>query len=398
MKPYKVLIVEDHPFQHEYLLKLFRNDGGFEVDSAWSGSSALNLLQRYEYDLMVSDLFMPEMDGVQLFQKITSLKKRPAIALMSVASRRLLVSAGLSAKNLGLKVVGLISKPVVPNAVIQLRSRLDALASQAQEYATISLSLERNTLVQAMGNGQIQAWFQPKKSLRNGKICSAEALVRWCHPTLGVLPPSDFLGAIAQFNLEDALVGLMLEQSLKAQAFWRSEGFDVPVSVNIPTHLLDSNDLADRLYQKVMEAGAEPQSICFELMESSTTEKISNFYAGACRLRMMGFGLAQDDFGKGYSSYFNLVSTPFSELKIDRSLVHGCLERESLALALESIVDLSHKLGLIVTAEGVETQEELEFLRRIECDLAQGFIICAAIRADDFIELLLEDSPKPALT
>ena len=141
MKPYKVLIVEDHPFQHEYLLKLFRNDGGFEVDSAWSGSSALNLLQRYEYDLMVSDLFMPEMDGVQLFQKITSLKKRPAIALMSVASRRLLVSAGLSAKNLGLKVVGLISKPVVPNAVIQLRSRLDALASQAQEYATISLSL-----------------------------------------------------------------------------------------------------------------------------------------------------------------------------------------------------------------------------------------------------------------
>ena len=121
-----------------------------------------------------------------------------------------------------------------------------------------------------MSNGQIQAWFQPKKSLRTGKICSAEALVRWCHPTLGVLPPSDFLGAIAQFNLEDALVGLMLEQSLKAQALWRSEGFDVPVSVNLPTHLLDRNALAGRLSPTVLDAGAAPRPLCFDLLDSST--------------------------------------------------------------------------------------------------------------------------------
>ena len=119
--------------------------------------------------------------------------------------------------------------------------------------------------------------------------------------------------------------------------------------------------------------GAEPASIGFELLETSTTESLSDYYAGACRLRMKGFGLAQDDFGKGLSSYFNLVSTPFSELKIDRSLVHGCVDNDSLATALQSIVELSRKLGLTVTAEGVETKDELEFLRKIQCDQAQGF-------------------------
>jgi EAL domain-containing protein (putative c-di-GMP-specific phosphodiesterase class I) len=112
---------------------------------------------------------------------------------------------------------------------------------------------------------------------------------------------------------------------------------------------------------------------------------------------MKGFGLAQDDFGKGFSSYFNLISTPFSELKIDRSLVHGCVDNESLATALHSLVELSRKLGLTVTAEGVETQDELEFLRKIQCDQAQGFLICAAVPAERFFELLREDGLKPAL-
>jgi EAL domain-containing protein (putative c-di-GMP-specific phosphodiesterase class I) len=188
----------------------------------------------------------------------------------------------------------------------------------------------------------------------------------------------------------------MLEQTLSAQRQWREQGWDIPVSINLPTHLLDNHDLADRLRDYVTADAAEPRNIIFELMESSTTEELSNYYAGACRLRMMGFGLAQDDFGKGFSSYFNLVSTPFSELKIDRSLVHGCVENENLACALRSLVVLSQKLGLTVVAEGVETQAELALLRSIECDQAQGFLICGAVSCTDFGTLLREDSSKPS--
>jgi len=396
LRPYKVLIVEDHPFQHEYLLHLFSDLDGFNVETVWDGATALQRLHACAYDLVLSDLFMPGMDGVQLIQNIARLPDPPALALMSVASRRMLISAGLVARNLGLKVLALISKPVDPKAARHLRDSLDGLCQTPGRPSRRVLKLDRQQLLHALRSGQMQPWFQPKKSLDDGRVCSAEALVRWQHPDWGLVMPGDFLPAMQQLELEENLLWSMLDQTLDAQSQWRRRGYEVPVSVNLPTHLLGSHDLADRLRARVAATGTEPGSICFELLETSTTRALSDYYAGACRLRMMGFGLAQDDFGKGFSSYFNLVSTPFSELKIDRSLVHGCADSESLAAAVQSIVELSHKLGLTVTAEGVETSAELAFLRKIRCDQVQGFLICAAVPTEAFFELLREDGLTPA--
>ena len=111
---------------------------------------------------------------------------------------------------------------------------------------------------------------------------------------------------------------------------------------------------------------------------------------------MMGFGLAQDDFGKGFSSYFHLVSTPFNEVKIERPLVYGCAENESLASALQSIVELGRKLGLTTIAQGAEIQAELAVLRRILCDQVQAFLICQAIAAEKSA-FLIGGGPAPAL-
>ncbi|MNM68091.1 Oxygen sensor protein DosP [compost metagenome] len=108
---------------------------------------------------------------------------------------------------------------------------------------------------------------------------------------------------------------------------------------------------------------------------------------------MKGFGLAQDDFSQGYSSFYNLVSTPFTELKIDRALVHGCVEDEGLAAALESIIRLGRHLGLEVVAEGVESPDELAMLRRLGCDRAQGFLISRAVAPQLFAQLLMEERP-----
>ncbi|WP_321836446.1 MULTISPECIES: EAL domain-containing response regulator [Pseudomonas] len=385
MKPYRVLIVEAHPFQLEYVLKVFNEVGGFTVDTVRDGVVALECLARHAYDLLLCDLLMPIMDGVQLIQKVAALEQPPALALVSAAPRRMLVSAELAAKNLGLSVLGLIAKPVETDALRHLKARLAVARLNAESACVHTLNIDPRSIELAMNNGQIQAWFQPKISLRNGNILSAEALVRWAHPESGLLLPKDFLSALISLGLEERLLWLMLEQTLQAQRQWRALGRDMPVSINLPTHLLNEHDLVDRLHNYVVNHGTEPSRIVFELMESSTTEELGNYYAGACRLRMMGFGLAQDDFGKGFSSYFNLVSTPFSELKIDRSLVHGCAENESLASALSSLVDLSRKLGLTVVAEGVETRAELDFLRSIECDQAQGFFIGGATSCSNFV-------------
>ncbi|NWD68954.1 EAL domain-containing response regulator [Pseudomonas gingeri] len=397
MSAYRVLIVEDHPFQHEYLINVFQAIGGFDVDVVWDGASALQRLARQRYDLLLSDLMMPEMDGVQLIQQLARLQAPPALALMSVASRRMLVGAGQVAGNLGLTVAGLITKPVCEPQVRTLRDCLDKLAEQARTPCCRQRGSHGDNLAGALANGEIQAWFQPKKSLQDGRIVGAEALARWVHPQEGLLMPAEFLGEIERLGLETQLLTCILAQTLTAQAQWAQLGYRLPVSINLPTHLLDQCDLVDRLLAQVQSRDAEPRQITFELMESSTTRLPSNYYAGACRLRMMGFGLAQDDFGKGFSSYFNLVSTPFNELKIDRSLVHGCAQNESLASALQSIVELGRKLGLTTLAEGAETQAELAVLRRIRCDQVQGFLISQAVAAEKFNALLIEDGPAPAL-
>jgi EAL domain-containing protein (putative c-di-GMP-specific phosphodiesterase class I)/ActR/RegA family two-component response regulator len=394
MKPCSILIVEDHPFQHLYLQNLFSELGDFDLACARDGEEALDCLKQRDFDLVLTDLLMPGMDGVQFIQGLAAQRSRPALAIMSAASRRMLMGASLVASNLQVKVIGLISKPV--NAAA-LRCLIDQLQALRQNVPAASHpGIDRQSICNALDNGELQAWFQPKKALNNGRIVAAEALVRWNHPEHGTLLPGVFLPALIAFGLEEPLLWCVLKQAIAAQATWREQGYDIPVSVNLPTHLLNRHDLPDRILAFVLAHQGLPARICFELMECSVPDDISNFYAGACRLRIKGFGLSQDDFGKGYSSYMNLVSAPFTELKIDRALVQGCNANAELAQALTSIVSLGRQLGLTVVAEGVETAQELALLRKIDCTQVQGFLISHAVSADQFQHLLTHDGPATA--
>ena len=394
MKPCSILIVEDHPFQHLYLQNLFNELGDFDLTFARDGEAALACLKRRNFDLVLTDLLMPGMDGVQFIQGLAAQRSRPELAIMSAASRRMLMGASLVASNLQVKVIGLISKPVNAAALRCLLDQLQALRQTVP--AETQPSIDRQSILKALDNGELQAWFQPKKALDNGRIVAAEALVRWIHPEHGTLLPGVFLPALIAFNLEERLLWRVLEQAIVAQVAWREQGYDIQVSINLPTHLLNSHDLPDRILAFVLAHQGLPARICFELMECSVPDDISNFYAGACRLRIKGFGLSQDDFGKGYSSYMNLVSAPFTELKIDRALVHGCNANEELAQALTSIVSLARQLGLTVVAEGVETAQELALLRKIDCTQVQGFLISHAVSSTQFQQLLTHDGPANA--
>jgi len=393
MNALEILIVEDHPFQCLYLQQLFHELGELRVDTARDGNEALSRLRQRDYDLILTDLLMPGMDGVQFIQHLAVLPGRTGLAIMSAASRRMLMAASLAAKHLGVNVVGLLSKPVTPEALRAVVMQLREQRRTPTQAPPPLVEHDRPALLEAFNSRALQAWFQPKKSLGNGRIVAAEALVRWIHPEQGVLLPGAFLPALKAFDLEERLLWLMLKQSLDAQARWRERGYDIPVSINLPTHLLNSHDLADRLLEFVLHHQGIPARICFELMECSVPDEVSNYYAGACRLRIKGFGLSQDDFGQGYSSYMNLVSTPFTELKIDRALVQGCHQNDTLASALASIVALGRRLGLNVVAEGVERPEELAVLRRLECSHVQGFLISHAVSLDQFLHLLKADGP-----
>lgn len=162
MKPLSILIVEDHPLQHIYLQNLLSELGDFLLETAEDGKEALERLRQRDFDLVLTDLLMPGMDGVQFIQCLASLRCKPALAIMSAASRRMLMAASLVAKNLDVEVLGLISKPVNAEAlrtlVNQLRNRVRTPTPELPEH----MDIDRHTLVQAMSSGQFQAWFQPK--------------------------------------------------------------------------------------------------------------------------------------------------------------------------------------------------------------------------------------------
>lgn len=310
----RVLILEDQPFQRGFLANLFGSRAGVQVDACEDVDAAIALCACQPYDLVVSDLLMPGQDGIQFIQALAAQPRPPRLAVVSAAPRRMMTSARLMAESLGLDVIGLLPKPVAAadvDALFEALAQARPATGKAPSLAAAAVpEPDASQLRQAMADGSLTAWFQPKKSLHSGRVVAAEALVRWRHPQLGTLAAGSFLPAICRYGLEGDLLRMMLKASISAQARWRKQGFRVPVSINLPPHLLEQSDLPDELLALTLAHGGTPGELCFELMENSTTRHVSDFYAGACRLRMKGFGLAQDDFGQGLSSVHNLVNTP----------------------------------------------------------------------------------------
>lgn len=241
-----------------------------------------------------------------------------------------------------------------------------------QQFGGVAIG--RAVLLDALHKDQIQTWLQPKVEVHSQKLVAWEALARWRHPQLGLLTPNVFLPWFSEHGLDEALLMHILQEVLGLQAYWRRQGVVMPVSVNLPTHLLDDAGLPDRLSACVQAKQGRACDITFELLENSDTKTPCTLFMGACRLVAMGFGLAQDDVGVGYSSMDRLVCVPFSELKLDRRLVHGLsADRQQAAQALSWITSAKAR-GLRVTAEGVEVQADLELLQQMGCDYAQGYL------------------------
>lgn len=400
MKNRRTLVLEDLPEHLKFIENLLNSVEGMQTDTTSDGKEALDMCRINSYDLVVTDPMMCGVDGIQFIQELAALHNAPALVLVSFAPQRMMTSVRLMAESLGLKVIADLPKPASPGDIADVMALLDD--QEIVEHRTgstekLALDESLDSLCEAIANGHIAAWFQPKQSLESGRVTGAEALVRWAHPELGLVPPSLFLPLIEAHGIELELLRHVLRESIEAQKQWRRCGFRIPVSINLPTHLLERASLPEELLDLTLKLGGSAADLCFELMESSTTRHASDFYAGAVRLRMFGFGLAQDDFGQGLSSVHNLISTPFTEVKIDRALVQGCPDNSALQNVLSAVISLGLTLGMNIVAEGVETDDELDTLRMLGCTHVQGFLISAAIPSDSFIELLDSEVPAPKM-
>lgn len=368
-----VLVVDDQRFQRRMLARMFMNLGVTSVLEAADGTSALALVRahRNELTLVVSDVDMPEMDGLEFLRCLAKEAPHTAVAIHSALDQSLLKSVELMAGEYGLRLVGMLEKPATE---AMLGSALELARRDAGTPIRPQPAMNPDQVSTALHNHEFAPWFQPKIDLQTGRVCGAEVLVRWCCPDIAPLPPDRFLSVISANGLMRALtLGLAAHaaESLE-QLGARRDG--LTLALNICPTLLDDPGFADALTDALISGGARPEEVILEITESAAARNQGAALENLTRLRMGGFELSIDDFGTGFSSLAQLVRMPFSELKIDRSFVSRIELEGSDRLLVESTVALAHRLGLRTVAEGVETPAQLEFLQRLGCNMAQGFL------------------------
>ncbi|MGE8151960.1 EAL domain-containing protein [Pseudomonas vancouverensis] len=252
------------------------------------------------------------------------------------------------------------------------------------------LQLE-NQLRKAIEDKQLKVFYQPKLCLASGRLNAAEALVRWDHPTMGRVPPGDFIGLAEETGLIGPIGEFVLRQACWQACEWQRQGLEsIRVSVNLSVHQLRQGKLVSLVRQVLEETGLAPQLLELELTESQLLDSVEHIIATFQQLRDLGVKLAIDDFGTGYSSLSYLKRIPVDYVKIDQAFIRGLGEGTEDAAITRAIIAMAHGLSLKVVAEGVEREEQLAFLKQEHCDEVQGYLISRPVEADGLAALLRE--------
>jgi diguanylate cyclase (GGDEF)-like protein len=255
--------------------------------------------------------------------------------------------------------------------------------AQGQQRLALQSGLPR-----ALEKGELFLVYQPKLDIATGKVTGVEALMRWRHPSLGMISPLQFIPIAEDTGLIHSFGHWALEVACRDARRWQDQGHPVQVSVNLSARQLDQPRLAEQVAQVLADARLEPGWLELEITESSVMRNPAQAAARLRELRELGVSLAIDDFGTGYSSLSYLRSFPLCTLKIDRSFIKDLPADEDAAALTAGVIALAHRLRMKVVAEGVETLEQLGYLRSNGCDEIQGYYLSKPIAADEMSRFL----------
>ena len=248
-----------------------------------------------------------------------------------------------------------------------------------------------NDLQQAVEEKQLKVFYQPKYNIQctPPKLSSAEALIRWQHPELGMIPPGDFIPLFEGNGQISTVDNYVWSEAARQVAAWRDKfGITVPVSVNLSRVDLFDPELENRLNALIEQNGLEHRDLKLEVTESAYTENGDQVIDVVNRLRNDGFEIEMDDFGSGYSSLNMLSSMPIDFLKMDMKFIRNIETSEKDLKLVELVLDIAKYLNVPVVAEGVETEKQMEMLRVAKCELVQGFYFSRPLPAEEFEKLI----------
>jgi diguanylate cyclase (GGDEF)-like protein/PAS domain S-box-containing protein len=226
-------------------------------------------------------------------------------------------------------------------------------------------------LGQAIANGEFEMHYQPVVEMKTGQVCGVEALVRWRHPTKGLIEPDHFIPLAESSGLINPLGEWILQQACKDAISWPEH---IKLAINISVVQLNKGNLFEVILCALVESGLAPERLEFEITETSLLDNRETHLATIRQLKNLGISIALDHFGTGYASVTCLTNFPFDKIKVDRIFTKDVLNRRDYAAVVFSALALAHGLGVIATVEGVETEQQFEYMRQAGADLAQGYL------------------------
>lgn len=354
---------------------------GFRAQSSTRSADLIAACREREPDVIVLDLQMPEMDGVEMLRFLGEAQVRAAIVLLTGMDLRTISSAESYAASRGLQVIAALQKPFLPE---ELRERLLEASGRAKPPTPEDLAA-------ALQREELAVYYQPTaRRFADGSwdITAVEALLRWHHPRQGLLTPDAFIEMGEAHGLGRSMTDYVLQKGIEQLKGWQAARLDLGLRINVSANLINDVRFPDRLAALLAEQDLDPSQLTIEITETAMLDR-ANSLDILTRLRLKGVNLAIDDFGIGYSSLTQLFQMPFNEMKIDKSLVLGVPKSREAGIMVSVLVELAHKLNLKACAEGVETVDALAFLGSVECDSAQGFFISHPVAARDVPETVL---------
>lgn len=379
-----VLLLDDDEFTMLFIEEMLREIGLTDVRTETDGRRALEVIQQQPPGLLIFDLNMPNLDGIEVVRSLADMQFAGAVILLSGADKHILQSTQLLVEQYGIRMLASIKKPASREQLSEaLGHYLDQLPESRAGYLTAGDELSLEEVRAGITSGQVVPFFQPKVSTSGRKVKGAECLARWRTAEGKVLGPQTFIPVVESHGLSQAFLEALLVPTLALLAVWRAEGLEFGISINITADNLEQFDLPDYLEREMARHQIPHKYLTLELTEGRLYSNSRAALDVITRIRIKGFNLSIDDYGTGYSNLDSLKKMPFNELKVDRSFIVGAVSDAKTAAILQSTVTLGKALDLRTVAEGVETDRDFALVKSLGIDEVQGFGVARPMPSSD---------------